>query len=244
MNNFTDLHCHIVYGLDDGAQNFEESIQMIRRARADGISRIVATTHVYAGIEKFNYSLYLVRLGEIQKWCQDNEPSIQVFPGGEVFYTEAAVRLLESRKIPTLANSSFVLVEFDVTISFEKIFQAIRGLQKAGFLPILAHIERYECLVYRPELLHELRQTINVRFQVNGRTVIKTPFQLRKFLRFLFEESVIDYVATDSHSTGSRPVCMAQAYKIILNRYGLETANDLCGLRQDEIFQYSMSGLQ
>lgn len=234
---FTDLHHHIVYGLDDGPRHFAESVRMVRAARADGISRIVATTHAYAGIERFNLPLYLQRLGEIQAWCAANEPGLQIYPGCEVYYTESAVRLLQEGKLPTLAGSRFVLTEFDINIAFDHLFHAFRQLQKAGFLPILAHCERYACLVKMPQHLTQLKQTVDVRFQINARTLVRTPFHLRKFIRFMFRENLLSFVATDAHNTTSRPVCLTKAHTALVKTLGQQQADALCGLNQDEIFQ-------
>lgn len=237
---FTDLHHHIVYGLDDGPRNLAESIRMIKAAHADGIRRIVATTHAYTGIERFDLSLYLERLQEVQAWCAVNEPDLRIYPGCEVYYSEAAVRLLREGQLPTLANSRFVLTEYDVNLPFDKLFNAVRQLQKAGYLPILAHMERYRCLVKEPQHLIELKQTVDVRFQVNARTFIRTPFGLRKFIRYIINESLLDYVATDAHNTSTRPVCLTKAHAELTKRYGHQLADSLCGHRQNEIFQSTL----
>ena len=50
---YTDIHCHVIWGVDDGAQTEEETQKMLRDAAADGIDRIIVTSHVTPGVYRF-----------------------------------------------------------------------------------------------------------------------------------------------------------------------------------------------
>ncbi len=147
-----DVHAHVLPGVDDGARNIKESLRMLQKAYRQGIRAVVATPHYSRRSDPPDYSALLEQLQEqSRKKC----PDLTLYLGQETYYHEELPRRLQGGKAFTMAGSHYVLVEFDIGISYEGLFRGIRSLQAAGYFPVLAHMERYECL-RREENLSEL----------------------------------------------------------------------------------------
>lgn len=236
MAGFTDIHHHIAYGLDDGARRFEDAARMLRAAHKDGISTIIATPHVEPGRRAFDMAAYYERLDELNAYCMAREMPIGIFPGCEIMYTDETLRFLQSGRIPTLAGGRFVLVEFMPDVTYERLFEAVRKLANAGYRPVVAHIERYGCLVRNEAHIRELRELLRVRLQVNCTTVVEAKGRMRRFVQNVLEKRLIDFVATDAHNVETRPVRMKACYRVIKEGYGAELAGALVKRNQAEIF--------
>lgn len=242
MNRFTDIHHHLTYGVDDGPSAWEGTERMLLAACKNGIGKIIATPHVSPGRREFDLPDYLSKVKQMNAYCAQKGLPLSIYSGAEIFYTEATLRFLDAGRIPTLAGTRYVLPEFKPDVTFDWIYAAARTLMNEGYYPVLAHIERYDCLVRHVERVYELRDFPNLRLQINCSTVIKPHgfFFVKKFCERLFHEQMIDYVATDSHNTHARAVNMREAYRVLRERYGLRYAAQLTGLNQDEILNLSV----
>lgn len=227
MNGFTDIHHHIVYGMDDGARTLEDSKDMLRAAAEDGVCRIVATPHASPGRRAFDMTAYLRRISELNAYCAQKGVGVELYPGAEIFYTEATLRFLEGGMIPTLAGTRHVLVEFATDARYETLQDAASALCRQGYTPVFAHIERFECLTRKPSRVYELKETMGVLMQVDAEAVVRTPFLLRRFMKTMIGDRVVDFIASDAHNIGGRRSFMRQAYDIIGKRFGPEIADDL-----------------
>lgn len=238
MKGFTDIHHHIVWGVDDGPATLNSSVKMLHAASDDDIRRIIATTHANPGIVEFDQSKYLERIGMLNEYCQAHKLNLVIYPGAEVLYTEKAAQLLYERRIPTLAGSEFTLVEFMQDEAYEQIYEAMRSLTNSGFVPVIAHVERYKCLVRKPALLEELKSMFYMRIQMNCHTVLNPHGrQIKKFVSYMLKNGMVDYVATDAHNIRSRPVFMYDCYAVLEQEYGAHYAQALTGRNQREILR-------
>lgn len=237
MKGFVDIHHHLVYGVDDGPQTVEESRLLLRAAYEDGISRIIATAHATPGRAPLDRDAYLQKVLGLNAYCKQGGMALRVYPGSEIYYTDAVERALQTGRALTLAGSAFVLVEFDQDVSPATLQEAARRLTNAGLRPVFAHVERYDCLVRDVRHVRGLRDRFDVRMQVNCKTVVRDKgLRVRRFMRDMLEMELIDYVATDAHSLARRPPRMTACYEALLESYGREVAARLTGRAQGEIF--------
>ncbi len=223
-----DIHHHLLYGVDDGAQTLEETRQMLLRAQAQGVTHIVATPHAYPGEACFPTERCQTHLAHTQEMCEREGIPIKVCLGAEILYAEAATDALCEGRIPTLAGTRYVLVEFIPEAPFEQLCEAARRLGSRGFQPIFAHIERYRCLrkIRNLEYLHD---EYGVLMQINAHTVLgKRGFLLDRWYRRAMEIGLIDIAASDAHGLEWRS-CRLGECKMELERcFGEEVAKRLC----------------
>lgn len=223
---YTDIHHHLLSGLDDGARSADEMRDMLRAAAADGISRIVATPHVTPGVYPFDLERYERTLSEAREFCAREGLGIELHGGAEILYTEQTCRFLEEGRAPTMAGTQYVLVEFSPDERYSRLRDALSHLRRAGFLTIVAHAERYECLVAHPARLEELREELEVCYQVNCASFLRSKgFLVNRFLKRMIESDLLDCIATDAHrAQGHRLVNMRAACEALGQRIGEERA--------------------
>lgn len=229
MNKFVDLHHHLIYGVDDGAQSLEDMQKMILWACDEGVADIVCTSHATPGIEPFPMEKYLAHLEEAKAFIADQGIEMSVHTGCEVLYTDASARLLRESHFPTLAGSDVVLVEFSPDASFRELAEAAAGFGMAGSGVLFAHVERYDALRSLKNV-RKLRDEFGVYMQMNTNTVIsKKGFFTERWVRHMLEDGYIDCVATDAHNLSSRRCKMRKCHEVLSEKYGADFADELCG---------------
>ncbi len=235
MKRFVDIHHHILYGLDDGPGTYEEMAAMLRLAATEGIGVIVATPHVTPGVAPVDYALMASRLSEARAYCVKSGLELQIVPGAEVLFTPALENLVSQGNVPTLAGSRCVLLEFAFDVECAEIESAVRVLLNGGYLPILAHIERYHCFRGRISRLKRLKSRHAVLFQMNcGALTGKNGFFSKCHARRLLLEDLIDFAATDAHNTSTRSCDMRTFFRAVEASSGAETAQALTGKNAEE----------
>ena len=139
---YTDIHSHVIWGVDDGAETEEETYRMLREAAADGIGRIICTPHVTPGVYRFPEDVFLDHLRKAEDYIVREKLSIRLYRGAEILYTDITPRLIREKAIPTLAGTQYLLVEFSPTDTGNHIRDALQKISSAGLIPVIAHMER------------------------------------------------------------------------------------------------------
>ena len=216
-----DIHCHVIPGVDDGAGDPEESMRMLRRAAAEGIRGIIATPH-------FNEQMGSELLEKRRSaWAQLNELAAKkkyplvLYPGNEIYYSENVLRCLERGDALTLNGTRYVLVDFLPGTDYRYLRMAVQRLRYEGYLPILAHMERYACLE-KEERVQELTE-LGVYLQVNtGAVTGDLGFRARRRILKLIRQDRIHFLGTDAHGALHRPPRMADCLSYIERKAGRE----------------------
>ncbi len=234
-----DIHCHILPGIDDGSDSWETSMEMMRIAWADGITDMIATPHFKAGRHNASPSRVKELAGELQKRVNNEGMDIKIYTGNEIMYFSEAADMLDAGDILTLCDSDYVLVEFLPGDNFMHISSGLDGLRYMGFEPILAHVERYECMLRDIKNVQELaRKDINM--QVNASSLTGAlGAKVKKAVIKMLDEGYIDFIGTDAHDTGRRSPQMSKCIKVLSRRYENEDVDDLvCSNALDIIEDY------
>lgn len=228
-----DIHQHLLYGIDDGAASFSETQGMLTASGAQGVETVFATSHAMPGRRDFSAQEYLLTLENVRRWLSENARDTRVLPGNEILYSSQAVPMLRNGELFTLGGSDAVLVEFFPEVEASDLLFGLRELINAGYVPVLAHTERYFCLRKKEGSYIDVLRSMEVRLQVNAHSVIRASGIFGDgFLKRLLREGYVDYVASDAHNTGSRAVCMKQARNSLGKLIGGEAADALCGGNQ------------
>ncbi len=227
-HRFVDIHHHLAYGVDDGPKNFKQMQKMLRQAARENIGVIFATPHVTPGVRRFRLDEYHQALEDARDYCSETGLDIQILEGCEILYTDQTPRLLRDGYIPTMNETDFVLVEFSPDIKYKKLKEALDAILCQGYRPIVAHVERYMCLVHRPSRAEKIKDTMDVRFQMNCSSVIKRKgLFVNLFVNRMLKKQLIDALGTDSHNVTSRAANMKTAWKIVRKKYGSRYAERL-----------------
>ncbi len=222
-----DIHNHILPGVDDGARDMEQSRKMLKIAYTEGIRSIIATPHYVIGNKNKDVSYLEEIRQQVQQEALALDMDIKIYLGNELYYSEDIIEDLQKGKALTLAGTRYVLVEFLPSIQFRQIEIAIHNLVLNGYVPIIAHVERYICLVEAHERIDELIQE-GAYIQINISSLLGGIANKRAFFcKKLIKEDMVHFIGTDAHNDDYRPPNMAKGIHVITKKYGTETAEIL-----------------
>ena len=220
-----DMHCHLLYGVDDGPKQIEESVKMLKSAAEQGVTDIILTPHYRRGMFKFDKELVLEHKVALEAKAQ--EIGINLYLGTEFHVNGDIIEYLDGGRCLTLAGSEYVLTEYEYGTDYSYIFQMTHTLLRYGYIPIIAHVERYGCLVKNPKRIEEL-QEIGALIQINAGAVVgEEGWNSKSFCQKALKHGWVDMVASDSHGIKKRVCYMEDAYDYISEKYGEKLAYKL-----------------
>ncbi len=211
---FADIHCHMLAGVDDGAQTIEEMIEMARLAHEDGITAVCFTPHSGKRGKDSDPNLIKKAFAVSSQLLTERFPDMSFYLGNELYYSSDIPSKIKSGQYFSVNGGKYVLVEFFPGTDLFNIESGIRFIRMAGFVPILAHTERYACVFKSEETLTRLRKNETV-IQVNCDCILKSGLIWRHRVKKLLRCGLIDLVASDSHDAVQRIPRMSQCYKQI-----------------------------
>ncbi|WP_034467582.1 CpsB/CapC family capsule biosynthesis tyrosine phosphatase [Butyrivibrio proteoclasticus] len=220
MPTSIDIHCHIMPGVDDGSPDMETSLKMLRIAAKNDITHIILTPHhkpMHHNVSPEHNVAYTDRL---QQALDREGLNIKLYSGNEIYYSDETFRELEEGRITTLAGSDYVLVEFHPTNPYKAIHNAAYQVQAAGYIPVIAHVERYSDMVSKPARVEELVD-MGCLIQVNANSVMgKYGFGISSFTKKLLKNRLVHFVATDAHDTGKRAPELLECRRFVDRKFG------------------------
>ena len=211
-----DIHSHILFGVDDGPENIEESIEMLRDAKEQGVQVIIATPHYRHGM--FPYVKEEIDINYARLKQEAKNIGIDLYLGTEQHVNSMLVDHLESGRCRTLADSSYVLVEYKYETEFTYIKESVQDLLRHGYVPIVAHVERYACMD-RIENIEFLRE-IGAMIQVNADAIIgKDGFRAKSYNKKLLKNCLVDFVGSDAHGVKKRKSNLGKCSEYLYKKY-------------------------
>lgn len=226
----TDLHTHILPGVDDGAKTVEMSLEMLRMERDQGVDTVVLTPHFYRDRERPEQ--FLARRLEAANQMKKAllalpEEELRTFPrlvlGAEVAWVPNLADLPELRRM-RMGRSDYLLLELPFAPWNDQMFRQIYDLMgRTGVTPVIAHIERYMKL-QKPEHIAEVL-SLGVPVQVSGEPLLR-PLRRGRVLKLLREHQA-RFIASDCHDTTLRPPNLGPAMAVARRKLGEETAVEL-----------------
>jgi protein-tyrosine phosphatase len=230
-----DTHCHILPGVDDGCRSIEESISLLIQAASEGVTAVICTPHYtkrYGHVRSWGANL--VTMQHLQERLNELGIGIKLYLGNEVFTCVEVGDLLKSKLIGSMNQSRYVLVEFDVMKDSSDIDEMLYNLMVNGYLPIIAHLERYEYLVNQSERLEQWL-SMGCRFQVNAISIEHPSPWVKKLLK----HGMVHLVASDAHHH-LRPMHLSGAYQCLKKQYGEGIARQLLVVNPGRIIAHQV----
>lgn len=223
-----DIHSHILPKVDDGASDLAEAIEMLNMASISTTRAIVLTPHSNLYDDQKNLIDYITdQFDAFKKHVKERDVDIDLYLGCELYCHGDFLKLCEEKKIATINGSRFLLIEFDFFSDIDYITDSVKALSQLGYVPIVAHPERYECI--KANNSHSLSIMENGGLlQLNkgsilgdfGVTTQKTAFNL-------LNHKSVQFVASDAHSVIHRTTEMELAFDIISDEVGAQMAEAL-----------------
>lgn len=214
-----DLHSHILYAVDDGAKNIEESLTLCKEAWDLGYRHICCTSHYIKG--KYENKHYEKNFIILKEKLKENNIPLQIYRGNEIYLDIDTLRLLENNDFNTLGYSKYILVEFPQGLILNVKINILKILISKGYKPILAHVERY------PELTIEdikMLKKLSVKIQSNI-SAVETLLS-NKYSKALMD-GTIDILSSDVHNMEYRNYDLKYKLNKIKEYVGEEKYRDL-----------------
>ena len=226
MKYFIDIHCHCLPQVDDGAKSIEETLAMMKIAYEEGIRTIIATPH-FKGRDR---GLAPEKLEEVVEFVNAllvrENIGIKIYRGNELFYNSEVSEILREGRLSTLADSSYVLVEFYPNEDFRTIKAGLYDILSSGYVPVLAHVERYKN-INKIQEVEELLE-LGVYIQVNASSILGDMGRSAKsFVKKLLKKRYVHFVASDAHSPRSRAPRLITCASYLEKKYGSEYVEEL-----------------
>ncbi len=222
-----DIHHHLLWGLDDGAKNFEVSLAMAKAAAADGITEIVCTPHA-SGQFAFRPELNEQRRMQLQDALDADGVGLRLGLGCDFHLSyDNIVEVRENPSRFSVNGLSYLMVEIPDYGVPPGLAETFYELQLAGLTPILTHPER------NPTLQNDLERVAEwmrggVLVQVTGDSVTgKMGRVAQRTAHLLLERRWVHFLATDAHNVSSRPPRLSEARDAVAKKYGVEYARSL-----------------
>lgn len=211
-----DLHCHILPGLDDGAQTLEDSLAMVHKAIDQGITHIMCTPHHNNGKYNNPASKVIQAVDDLQKEIDQRDLPLTLLEGQEVRLTEYLLKEIEREEILfTDVMDTYLLVEFpsnEVPIYAEQLFYQ---LLTQGHIPVIVHPERNSIFRKDPNLLIPFLD-MGVLTQGTAPSIVGTfGKKIQKTAHTMLEHGLLYMIASDAHSIEHRTFFLKEAYEEI-----------------------------
>ena len=193
-----DMHAHWLPGIDDGAQTMQDSLMLIRQLVDLGYSKLIATPHVMADLYPNTKEEILVKLKEVRLAAEQAGIPVALATAAEYLIDEGFEQLVATDQLLTLPNRH-LLVEFSFVSPPPTRDAVIFNLQTKGFVPVLAHPERYRYYHNTMQEYHILAAR-GVKLQVNLLSITGYYGEsVKKVALSLIEEGLVDILGTDAH---------------------------------------------
>lgn len=200
QRGLTDLHTHILPGIDDGAQDLDSALQMLCAQKAGGVERTALTPHFYplreeldSFLEKRQQAYALLMSG----WDKNAMPELRL--GAEVHYSPGLAEL--DMSLLTLEKTDYMLLELSDTVQPALIEPVLQHMLDQGVIPVLAHIERCVYFAEKPARLLRLIE-MGALAQISLRR--SSNKKLQKFAMLCLEKNAAQIIASDIHTPGPK----------------------------------------
>lgn len=198
MSRFVDLHAHYLPALDDGAPTLDVSMQMIDGVAGLGFSHLYATPHQRPGLYLPDAAAITSAFERVQTVVTAQRPQLTLGLGAENFWDTLLHDRIKAQTVPSYDRGRSFLFEIDPAMMPPRLDYVVYELRLAGWLPVLAHPERYRALQEDPSRAEALGRSAALLVDLGsldgayGRGAMK-------LARTLLEQGLAHAVATDVH---------------------------------------------
>jgi len=210
----TDIHSHILPGLDDGAQNISESLFLVNELYKLGFSRLIATPHVMSDFYQNTPEMILEKTKELSIAAKQNNIPVQITAGAEYYIDFEFQDKIKNEGLLTFGDN-YLLFELSLTNPPSELFKTLFDLQVAGYKLIIAHPERYIYWHNDMENYYKLKDR-NILLQLNIISLSGAYSKpVKKMAEKLIRNNLVDLLGTDTHN----PDNIEQIKKALSNKY-------------------------
>lgn len=194
----TDVHSHLLFGIDDGVKTIEEALSVVRGLVGLGYSKIITTPHIMGDFYKNTPEIIHHKLDELNQAVKLNNLPVTIEAAAEYYIDYEFENLLHNSKLLTFGDN-YLLFEFSYINKPANYKSIIFDMQSRGYRVVLAHPERYSFWFDNYEELKELKNN-GVYFQLNLNSLSGYYGKPQRMIaQRLVNDNLIDLIGTDAH---------------------------------------------
>ncbi|GGH84206.1 protein-tyrosine phosphatase [Pullulanibacillus pueri] len=218
-----DLHCHILPGIDDGAQTEYDALDMACAAVENGITKIVATPHHKNGAYENPKAQILKYVEVLNELLGSQGIPLEILPGQEVRIYGEIAQEIDNGALLTMNNGGhYVFIEFPSSQVPRYAKQLFYDMQLQGITPIIVHPERNHEIQSNPMLLYNFIKN-GALSQVTAASLLgRFGKKAHKLSVQIIENNLTHFIATDAHNTEGRGFLLQEAYADITKLFGTD----------------------
>ncbi len=210
-----DFHTHILPDVDDGVDSVNEALSAAENAVRQGIKKIVATPHYLEDGFRLTPAETRDRVARLQSAVGDQGLNIEILPGAEIYITPDLATRVSDKDVITINDSRYVLLELPPGYIPDYTDRVLYNLKAAGYIPVIAHPERYRAIVKDPNHLYHWAKN-KVYAQLNAGSLMGIyGSSVKETAKVLIEHNLIHFLGSDLHSDGERSKSFIKALNII-----------------------------
>lgn len=227
-----DMHSHILFEVDDGPTTIEESMELLKEVKSKGVTHIIFTPHFNKRNHSLNHEKTEENFQKLKKAVNKENLNIEIYLGNEVYLDSIGYTTILDNGFNTLAGSMYILIEFNEMLPPSNIPEICYETMLNGYIPIIAHAERYEFLHNNNKMLRDILEE-GAHLQINASTIInKESKERNKFAHYLLKNQLISFIASDVHNNTSRKFHLDEAYEVVCKTNSIAYADTIFKLNQ------------
>lgn len=195
----TDMHSHLIPGIDDGSKSIEESIALIKELCELGYKKLITTPHIMSDFYKNTPEIIMEGLEKVREAVREECLPVTISAAAEYYLDDGFVHKLENEKLLTLKDN-YLLFEISYVNAPENMLEIIFRMQVLGYKPIMAHPERYPFWFNNVDFYKELRdQGVLLQININSLAGYYGP-EAKKLAEKMIDNEMVDLIGTDTHA--------------------------------------------
>lgn len=221
-----DIHIHIIPGVDDGAQDYDDSIGMAKLALRSGVTAVVATPHSNQRgyFENFYTPEFSRRYERVEEMLRSNRLGLRILEGQEIMASDDMAKKIRDGKLIGLNHTPYYLIEFPFDSGPEWITDRLKDVLRLGKIPLIAHVERYFCVQHDPGHVYDWILMGCVTQMNKGSVFGKFGKGAQRVSVPLLNYELIHCIASDAHSPVQRTPWMGDIQKFLIEKYDRDYA--------------------
>ena len=200
MTEYFDMHCHILFGVDDGAESMEEAQTMLQQEYDSGVRTVYLTPHYRKNMFECPPDTRMENFEKLKSWAGQHLPDLNLKLGCEIHVNMDVVQTIKSSECFTLGDSDFVLLEFPVSAEKRQLIERCHAVKNGGYNPVIAHAERCDAIRKDPALLQHLVD-MGVYIQMNAGSITgENGLGWKWFCKKAMRRGLLHFIGSDAHN--------------------------------------------
>lgn len=216
----TDLHSHILPGMDDGAPTLAESIRMLNELAKAGFKKIITTPHVNSAIYPNTKDQILGQLYHLKEIIAQENIPIEAEATGEYHMDYELLGKVQAGEVIPFGRENYLLIELPFQKPSFSYLEILFQIQQLGYMIVIAHAERYDWLMGRMKQYEELKVR-SILFQLNLNSLNGLyGFPAKHTANQLIDAGMFEFIGSDAHHAGH----VQELRKVLNNKHFIRLA--------------------